>query len=232
MKQMKRQIVIHQPDFLPYLGFFHRLINADIYIVLDHVQFSPRNWTHRDKIKTQNGPAWLSVSIQKSRSNTAIKDIVLAQDGLWRTANINAIKGNYGGSPYFDQIFPKLVMLYSRPITHLVDFNLAGIDLICELLGISIDTRLSSEHLITSRKSEMNAELVAAVGGARYLSGIGARAYHDQTPFNRLGIEVVWQEFTHPIYPQQFGEFVPYLSTIDALFNCGPEETVRLLRSA
>jgi hypothetical protein len=232
---MSRTVVVHQPDFLPYLGFFHRFLRADVYLALDHVQFvqhTSRAWTHRDKIKTRGGAAWLSVSVQKCPLDTAIKDVELSSDRSWRAANLNLLTENYRRAPFYETIFARLDEIYRMPIDRLAAFNMAFIDLVCDWLGIAIERARSSDLAPTDRKSEMIAGLVAAVGGTRYLSGIGARDYHDQAPFERRGIEVVWQDFKHPIYPQQFGEFVPYLSTIDALFNCGPEETIRMLRSS
>lgn len=230
---MKRTVVVHQPDFMPYLGFFHRFLHADLYIALDHVQFAHRTtyaWTHRDKIKTRNGAKWLSVSVRKSPMNTPIKDVEFAENGSWREANLNALKENYRGAPFFDPVFQAVERAYREPYRRLIDLNFILMDLICEWLNIRIPRLRSSELSPATGKSEMIVELVAAVQGTHYLSGVGARAYHDQSQFDRAGIQVVWQEFEHPVYPQQYGEFIPYLSTIDALFNCGPEQTARMLR--
>jgi hypothetical protein len=232
---MSKTVVVHQPDFLPYLGFFHRFLRADLYIALDHVQFvqhTSQAWTHRDRIKTRAGSTWLSLSVKKCPLDTAIKDVELSIDGSWREANLNLLKENYRRAPFFDVVFARLEQIYCMRFERMAAFNMALIDLLCEWLGISIARVCSSDLAPTGHKSELIANLVAAVGGTRYLSGVGARDYHDQGPFERRGIEVVWQGFKHPVYPQQFGEFVPCLSTIDALFNCGPEQTSRMLRSA
>lgn len=77
----------------------------------------------------------------------------------------------------------------------------------------------------------MNAELVKAVGGNIYLSGVGAKDYHEDMPFEETGIAVEWQQFKHPVYPQLYGEFISYLSSIDLLFNCGIEESRKILRT-
>lgn len=229
---MSKTVVVHQPDFLPYLGFFHRLLQADLYLSLDHVQFARRGWTHRDKIKTRTGATWLSLSVEKCPIDTAIANVALWPGLCWRTKNLTLIAENYRRASYYDQLFGEIERIYAMPIDRLATFNIAFIRLVCRWLGIRIACVQSTDLEPSGQKSEMIANLVSAVGGTRYLSGIGAREYHDQTPFDRLGIEVVWQNFTHPTYTQQFGDFVPYLSAIDALFNCGPEGTVRLLRSA
>jgi hypothetical protein len=230
-----RTVVVHQPDFLPHLAFFHRLVKADVYVALDHVQFVQHTssaWTHRDRIKTRAGAAWLSLSVRKCPLETRIQEVELSDSPSWRAANLNLLSENYRGAPFFSLVFGKIEQIYRMPIGRLAEFNLALIDLLCDWLDIKIGRVRSSDLQPEGRKSEMVADLVAAVGGTHYLSGVGARDYHDQAPFARCGIAVIWQDFKHPVYRQQFGEFVPYLSTIDTLFNCGPEETARLLRSA
>ncbi|MBW7961128.1 WbqC family protein [Bradyrhizobium sp. BR 10261] len=232
---MSRTVVIHQPDFLPYLGFFHRFLQADLFVALDHVQFvqhSRNAWSHRDKIKTASGERWMSVSVKKCPMNTPIKDVRLSANSQWQQANLNLLRENYRGAPFFRPIFDRLEQVHRTPFEYMAQFNLALIDVVCEWIGIEIPRVMSSTLVCSGRKSEMIAGIVADVGGDRYLSGTGARQYHEQEPFDRRGIEVIWQDFTHPVYPQQFDGFIPYLSVIDALFNCGPEATGAMLRSA
>jgi hypothetical protein len=228
---MSKTVVIHQPDFLPYLGFFHRFLHADFYVVLDHVQFSRRGWTHRDQIKGRNGAAWLSLSVKKGSFDISIRDVELLPRESWCEGSLNLLRENYQGAAFFGVVFPELKRVLETPFDRMFELNMALIDLICGWLEIKIEKRLSSSLVPLGTKSEMIAGLVAAVGGTRYLSGLGAREYHDEAPFERRSIEVVWQDFTNPVYPQQFGEYVPYLSAVDALFNCGPEATARMLRS-
>ena len=229
---MNRVVVAHQPDFIPYLGFFHRFLQADVYVALDHVQFARRAWTHRDKIKTREGARWLSLSVKKCPINTAIKEVELSAGKLWRDDNLNMLCESYRQAPFFDIVMPAIQDVYRTPSQQLVDLNLQLLDLICEWLDIHIPRVRSSELAAVGTKSEMIANVVAAVDGTHYLSGIGARDYHDQEQFDRIGINVIWQDFHHPRYTQLHGEFIPYLSILDALFNCGPEGTAQMLRSA
>jgi hypothetical protein len=232
---MNKTVVIHQPDFLPYLGFFHRFLRADLYVALDHVQFvqhTKNAWTHRDKIKAAKGEAWISLSVKKCPLATPISEVELSVNTPWQEANLNLLQENYRGAPFFEPIFQKLELIYKMPVGRMAEFNLALMDIVCDWLGIKIARIASSTLDPTGSKSEMIANIVATVGGTHYLSGVGARAYHDQAPFDCRGIEVVWQDFRHPVYPQQFGAFIPYLSAVDALFNCGPEATADMLRSA
>jgi hypothetical protein len=232
---MSKTVVIHQPDFMPYLGFFHRFLQADVYVALDHVQFvqhSRNAWTHRDKIKGSNGEKWISLSVKKCPLTTPICSVELSVNTPWQEAHLNLLRECYRSAPFFNLIFERLEQVYKIPFERMVEFNLALMDVVCEWLAIRIPRITSSTLAHAGSKSEMIAGIVATAGGTRYLSGIGARNYHDPDPFDRRGIEVIWQEFKHPVYPQQFGEFIPSLSVVDALFNCGPQVTADMLRSA
>lgn len=231
---MKKIVVIHQPDFLPYLGFFHRFLSADEFIVLDHVQFvsSARGWTHRDKIKTPTGARWLSLSVNKAPRNTPIKEIELAGSVDWVTDNLNLLRQNYRAAPFFEEIFPLIDGMYNQPPRLMVDFNIRSIELLMDLLDVRLPWVRSSTLQPSGSSNELLIDLLGKVGATHYLSGNGARDYMQPDKFAYGGIQVVWQEFKHPVYPQQFGAFVPYLSALDVLFNCGVEASRKILREA
>lgn len=226
-------VVIHQPDFMPYLGFFQRLLQADIYIVMDNVQFvrGSRSMTNRDKIKTANGESWINVGIQKPAYKCKINEVQILQDTQWRVRSLNLIKENYRRADFFDEIYPYLDELYSLKCDKMIEFNMASIKMLIELFGIEeIELKCASELAVTGRSNELIINLVKAVGCHRYLSGIGARNYYIPEMYEEAGIEVVWQEFEHPVYKQQFGEFIPYLSSIDLLLNCGIKQSREIIR--
>ena len=230
---MNKTVVIHQPDFLSHLGFFHRFLNANLYVALDHVQFvngTSRSWTHRDKIKTPRGVQWLTISVRKTSRDTPINAVELSETD-WRAQNLNLVRENYRTAAYFREIFPELEKLYALPCARLVEFTIASIDMLLRLFGISIPSVLSSSLKPVGHKNELLVDILRKVGASRYLSGVGARDYFDPAPFEKAGIDVAWQEFKHPVYPQLHGEFMPYLSSIDLLFNCGTENSRKILRS-
>lgn len=229
---MSKTVVIHQPDFVPYLGFFQRFLSADEFIVLDHVQFvnSSRGWTHRDKIKTASGEKWLTLSVKRAPRGTPINEIELSSSVDWVTDNLNLLKQNYRGAPFFDQVFPYIVGLYDQPPRLMADFNLRSIELIMDLLEVRLPWVRSSTLQPTGSSNELLIDLLGKVGATHYLSGNGARDYMQPEKFAQAGIEVIWQEFKHPVYPQQFGAFVPYLSSLDMLFNCGVKASRQILR--
>lgn len=228
-----KTVVIHQPDFCSYLGFFHRLLHADLYIALDHVQFvngTSRAWTHRDKIKTPTGDKWLTLSVKKSPRDTPINEIELSADANWRNNNLRLLESNYARAPYYDEIMPKLVQLYSMSFENLVELNMSSIELLMDLLDVRIPWVLSSSLKPMGSKNELLVDVLQKVNATRYLSGVGAKAYFEPFPFEEAEIEVVWQEFNHPVYSQLHGKFIPYLSSIDLLFNCGIEKSREILR--
>ena len=231
---MKKTVVIHQPDFLSYLGFFHRLLNSDLYIVLDDVQFvkgTSQSWMNRDKIKTQNGEKWLTINVKKAPNGTNINRILLQDSVNWKKQNLDLLKQNYRKAKYFDEIFPYLENLYSEDYEKLIDINMESIFMLIKLLGIKIDIEYSSNLNTTKTKSERLVEILTQVDATDYLSGVGAKAYHIDKPFDDKKIKVIWQDFNHPEYTQLHGEFIPYLSSIDLLFNCGIEKSREILRS-
>jgi hypothetical protein len=230
---MSKTVVIHQPDFMPYLGFFQRFLKADLYIVLDHVQFvngTSRSWSHRDKIKTAAGERWLTLSVKKTACDTPINRIELSDSVDWIKDNLNLLTQNYRKAPHYAKIMPVVEALYRSPPRLLADFNLRSIEMLMDLLDVRVPMVLSSSLEPNGHKNELLIDLLGKVGATHYLSGTGARDYMSPDLFRNAGVEVLWQEFTHPVYTQQFGDFVPYLSALDALFNCGADGARKLIR--
>jgi hypothetical protein len=231
---MSRTVVIHQPDFAPYLGFFHRFLSADCFIALDHVQFvqhTGRAWTHRDKIKTPQREKWLTLSVQKAPRDTPINEVLLSEATDWRGANLRQLEENYRKALFFKDIFPKIERLYRAPDTHLATFNQNFIEWLMDAFDVRLPLVRSSTLDPVGSKSELLVDILQKVGATHYLSGVGARDYMDVATFAAAGIEVTWQNFVHPVYTQLHGEFIPYLSSLDVLLNCGYENARKILRS-
>ena len=227
---MTKKVVIHQPDFLPYLGFFHRLLQADEFIVLEHVQMSKRGWVHRDKIKTSKGEEWITIPVKKIGDQPLINHAEVEYNPSYDKI-LRVIKVNYSQTPYFSSIFPELSAIFNIKPPRLMDLNMKFLELLMRYFGIQTHITFSDSSGITSRRSQMNADLAQAAGGTVYLSGMGAKDYHEDGPFYEKGISVEWQNFKHPVYPQQYGDFIPYLSSIDILFNCGIDKSREILRN-
>lgn len=228
---MTNIVVIHQPDFLPYVGFFHKLLMSDLWIVFDDVQFLRRGWHHRDKIKTANGTKWLTLNIKKAPRTSNINNIQLSYHNNWREHHLNIIRSNYSETSAFSEIFPYIEQLYAYKYDKLIDMNMASIDLLIKLFDIQIDVEYSSQYKTRLTSNERLIELLKQVNASHYLTGTGAKDYFLEKPFIEANIQVIWDEFQYPVYPQLYDDFIPYLSSIDLLFNCGIEASRKILRS-
>lgn len=230
-KLLQKITVIHQPDFIPYLGFFHRFMNANLWVILDCVQYLPRGWHARDKIKNiQGSEQWMKISTVKAPQCIEIHDVILATTS-WKKEHLNLLYHNYHKCPYYDEVIPYIERLYSFECEKLIDFNLFSIDILCELLNIQIPRVLASKLEPQGKSSELLLDILRKVNATKYLSGVGAKSYMDEALYEKSGIELEYQKYTAPIYPQLHGDFIPYLSSIDVLFNCGIEKSREILRS-
>lgn len=212
---MQRIITIHQPDFLPWLGFFKRWRDSDLYVVLDDVQYLRRGWQNRDRIKTANGTQWLTVPVRKSgRYDQQIREVEL-EAGNWRSKHLRTMRAAYAKAPNFDKTFKALEALYLQGFEKLIDFNMSLLEWAASELGVATPVRFSSELCVASLKTERLVDLTQAVDGTVYSTGTGSRAYLEEDLFAARGIEVRWQQWAPPPYPQLHGEYVPMLSVID-----------------
>lgn len=223
-------VCIHQPDFVPHLGFFHRLLLADHFILLDDVKFIKDGWQHRDRIKSRNGSTWLTLSVRKGSHHQHINEVVMAEGNKWIDHNLNLLHECYSKAKYFPEVFPQVESIYRGDHRRMIDFNCALLDLAMGYFDISIPITRASEYGIATTSSTRLLALVQAKQGDTYYSGTGSRDYLDEEIFRAAGVRVIWQDFTHPVYPQLHGDFEPMLSCLDVLFNCG-REAAGVLRS-
>lgn len=213
-------ITIHQPDFMPWLGFFDRWEKSDLYIILDNVQYIKRGWHNRDKIKTPHGVKWLTVPVKtKGRYHQLIKDVELDNESNWQRKHLAAILEANGQAPNCDAIYPELERIYYAGQQKLIDLNIEFLQLFARLLKIQTPTAFASDIAAEGSKTERLVNLVLACKGTAYLTGEGSRGYLEEDLFRQHGIKVQWQGFEHPCYPQLHGEFEPGLSALDFLMN-------------
>ena len=211
-------VTIHQPDFLPWLRFFSRWKESDVYIVFDNVQFVRRGWHHRDKIKTAHGVKWLTVPVKKkSRYYQKINEVEIDYHESWQQSHFGIVKAAYSKAKSFDLVFDALTNIYSKNHCFLIDLNMDFLKFCAAQLGIDTPVLKASSYSVMGTKSEKLLGLVNAVGGSVYLTGTGSRDYLDEKIFLDAGVEVKWQEYESPIYPQLHGEFEKMLSVLDYL---------------
>ncbi|MBI4531383.1 MAG: WbqC family protein [Candidatus Latescibacteria bacterium] len=217
-------IAIHQPHYLPWLGYFDKMDRADRFIFLDTVQFEKNGWQNRNRIKTATGTMWLTVPVTV-KFGMRIDEVRIANATGWGKKQWYALVTNYSGTPFFEEqkAFFEDTLL-RREWDSLVDLNLYTTTSLATMLGIRTESIRASDLGIGEDDPNVRlARICQAIGATSYIPGAGGRNYMDMDVFNAYGIHVEFQEYHHPVYPQRFGEFIPNLSAIDLLFNCGPE---------
>lgn len=215
---------VHQPQYLPWLGYFHKLARSDLFLFLDDVQYKKREFQNRNKIKTPNGPLWLTIPvITKGLYTQHIKDVRINREEDWEQDHWKSIEFNYRKAAYFNEHRDFFYGLYQKKWDSLQDISVTIIDHVLSYLGIATPRKFSSEYNAATFSTERIIELCKKTGADTYLSGAGGRAYMDETLFEKCGITVMYQDFKHPEYPQLYGGFEPYMSIVDMLFNAGPQ---------
>tara|TARA_B100000315_G_scaffold81711_1_gene74893 strand:+ start:4792 stop:5508 length:717 start_codon:yes stop_codon:yes gene_type:complete len=217
------RVIIHQPEHMPWSGFFHKANMADVYIALDNVQYRRRYFQNRNKIRNKNGLLWITVPLKKNtRDELLIKDAKISRENLkWLKKNLESIFYCYSKSNFFEYIWNDLKYLYSKDYVYLSEFNISLIKLFFQKLGLNKEIKLASTLTVSGNKSDLILNICAVVGAKTYVSGISGKEYLNIKEFKRRGIKVVYQEFHHPIYEQMHRPFIPCLSIIDILFNHG-----------
>ncbi len=216
------RVAIHQPQYLPWIGYFDKMDQVEVFVLLDTVQFKKNEWQNRNRIKTASGWQYLTVPVLH-RFPQRISDVVINTRVPWRRKHLQALISNYAHAPFFDVHRPFFEAVYSREWTRLLDLNLTILSYLVEALKIQTKLVLASS-LDLEEPEEKTARLVAicrALGATTYLSGVGGKGYLDLKLFEAAGIRVRFQAFATPSYPQRFGPFVPNLSVVDLLFNVG-----------
>ena len=215
-------IVVLQPGYLPWLGFFDQLRRADVFVYYDDVQYNTHGWRNRNRIKTKQGPLWLTVPVRHSGlSKPRILDVQIDTTTNWAKKHVASIRQAYAAAPFLKQYAPALEELLLRPWTRLVDLDIAVAGLTAAWLGLQQPVLRSSELGIEGGQSQRLVNICHHFGATTYLSGNAASDYLDVPLFEQNGVTVQWQDFAHPVYPQLHGEFVPFLSAIDLILNCG-----------
>ncbi|HVZ53576.1 MAG TPA: WbqC family protein [Pseudolabrys sp.] len=215
-------VSIHQPAYLPWLGYFDRIARSDVFIVLDNVQFERNSFTNRNKIKTANGPAWLTVPVRLSgHFETTIADIEIDDTQDWRRKHLRSIEQSYSRAPDFAEKFGRLSALYEDRQHRLAPLCVTQLRFWLGELRIDTPVLLASEQPVSGRKSDLVLALCRHAGATTYLSGPLGRGYLNENEFAEAGIAVAYHDFVHPAYKQQYGDFVPAMAIVDYWMNSG-----------
>ena len=221
---------IHQPQYLPYPGFFDKMDKADIFVLLDDVQFKKNEWQNRNRIPNSQGCQWLTVPV-KYKFGQKINEVEINNKANWRNKHYQAFLTNYNQAPVFKDYQSFLKNVYEKNWERLSFLNVYLIENLKEFLGIETNLVLSSELDVSGKKTGRLVEICKKFKAGVYLSGPGGENYLDLDEFRQAGIEVRFQKFHPPVYPQAFPGpgFRENMSIVDLLFNCG-KESLEVLR--
>jgi len=218
---------IHQPNYLPWLGFFDKIKRSDVFVVFDDVQFprGKKHFGHRNKIKTNAlGDKWLSIPISNKSDLVSFNNTVINYDTGWNTEHLRLIELFYSKTPFFDNYYGDIHTIISKEYKSLTELSVILIKYFMKELEISTEIKLSSE--ISEKDlsgSNKIFNILENLKTTEYItgSGPGSMRYIDEEGFNNRGIKLQWQHYEHPEYRQLYGNFTPYMSIIDLLFNEG-----------
>lgn len=217
-------VSIHQPGYLPWPGYFHRVALSDVHVFFDDVQYEKHGLNHRNRIKTAQGPQWLTVPI-RTRGRFGVnllKDAEIVDD-RWARKHWRALALSYGRAPYFRDHRAFFEHVYQQRWERLVPLNVTIITHLLHALGLRPALLSASALGVSGRKGDRVLNICRAVGATVYLSGALGRDYLDVVKFEAAGIQVIIQEYQFPSYPQLHGAPITNLSAVDLLFNCGPK---------
>ncbi len=216
-------LAAHQPNYIPWLGYFYKMLKCDVFILSDNVQYTDASYINRNLIKTPSGSKWLTVNVAtKGAYGQLIKEVKINNALNWNVKHWKMIHQYYSRSPHFPEYENELRWVYQKHWDNLAELNETLIKICCKALNINHVTFIKGSSLnTTSKGTDQIIDECRAVGADTYLSGYGASNYMDEEKFKKAGITLKYYDFQHPVYRQLWGDFIPNLSILDLLFNAG-----------
>jgi hypothetical protein len=226
---------IHQPQFLPWLGYLHKISSCDVFVFLDNIQFKKNEYQNRNKIRIGTEAKWLTVPVSFSFGDT-IRETSLADDPRWRRKMISTIEYNYRETPFFKVFSSSLFAILNGKWNNLADLNQATVEWLISVFEIKTQIFVASRMpQFSNNPTRRLIDICKHVGADIYLSGAGGQNYLDISQFEKTSLKLEFQEYLHPVYPQWYdknkcaSEFLSHLSAIDGLMNCGGGEAGKKL---
>ena len=233
----RRIVAIHQPNFFPWLGYFDKIARADVFCLMDNVQFPKKGgtWTNRVRLLVSGKPTWITAPVDRSYHGVRpIAQMQISNDPVWRSKLLKTVRTAYAKASCFQEVLPFLEDLITNPTRCLAEYNEGAIRHICDAIGLKETEIVRGSTLgVEGEATDLLISMVRALDGTAYLCGGGAGGYQEDEKFSEAGIELIYQNFRHPVYsqaPQR--EFVAGLSIMDALLHCGFEGTAQLLEGS
>jgi hypothetical protein len=222
-------VAVHQPQYLPWLGYFDKIDRADVFVLLDTVQYKKNEWQNRNRIKAADGWQWLTVPVTY-KFPQRIDEVGINNRDRWQHQQRQSILSNYRKAPCWESLVQFIEEILTPTWEYLAPLNIFVVKRLAEILGIATPLYVASElAMFPDDPDERLIAITKHFGADTYLAGSGGRDYMDLDRYVQSGIKVLFQEYHHPVYEQRFGAFEPFMSVLDLLFNHGPE-SLRILR--
>jgi hypothetical protein len=210
---------------MPWVGYFHKMASTDLFVFLNDVQFKKNEWQHRNRIRNAKGAQWLSVPTTY-KFPQKINEVEADFGQNWQRTHFHSLEACYGKTEYFNKYAPLFAEFYCVPCSTIDRINIDSIRLLAGIMGITTENVISADYKFKGESTERLVTICKHFKATTYLAGAGGRNYMDIPLFEKAGIKVEFQDFTCPEYPQHWAkgpeEFIPNLSAIDLVFNCGP----------
>ena len=218
-------VATHQPNFLPWPGFFHKAAHVDYLVLLDDVQFSRgRSWLTHNRLKNEDGELWLMVPVlRKGRGLQTIRRVEIHNEKAWRRKHLVSIRQNYVHAPYFAEYFPGIEGIYQKKHSLLAEFTTELISFLLDALSLQTNVIRQSELGVAGKGTELLIKIFEHLGADRFFALPGAEKHIDKESMTKNGIEIICVNYRPPIYPQLWGGFLYNLSALDLLLSCGPK---------
>lgn len=218
-------IGILQPGYLPWLGFFEQMHRSDVFVIYDDVQYDKHSWRNRNRIKTANGVQWLTVPVMADiKNNLTIRETLIDNKTNWRKKHLQSISQSYSKAPFFKNYLPIFEEAFLSEWKMLFDIDIYFIRRLANAMGIDSGKMVLSSSLnVAGDKLSRLVNICKKLNADVFYEGAAGRDYINAEYFSENGVKVVFQDYKHPEYKQLHGEFQPYLSVIDLLFNHGGE---------
>lgn len=223
--------VIMQPTYLPWMGYFDLMDNADVFVIFDTVQFEKQAWQQRNRIKTAKKESkWLTVPVVQELGQR-IRDVKIKAFNPWRRKHWGSIEQYYKRAPYWKPYSEGLAAIYAQPWDSLFELNLTLLNFLKDQLGITTKLVCASDIPVSGEKVGLLVNICHYLKADVYISPVRAAEYiEEDNMFVAGGITLRYHQYEHPVYPQLFGEFLSHMSVIDLLFNQGPK-SLEIIRS-
>ena len=217
-------LTAHQPVYLPWLGLFHKIALAETFVYFDQVQYLPKDWMNRNKIRTKDGSIWLTVPVlRKGYRDLKTSEIEINNSTNWQKKHLRSISLNYKKSPYFENYIPFFKEVYSRKWKFLGDLNEYMLKWFLDELGIKVNFLNAKNFKFEGEKSSLILNMCKKLDASTYIFGTLGKDYANVHEFEKNNVKLIFQDYNHPKYSQLYSEFVSHLSVIDLLFNHGPK---------